>query len=187
LTSYLPSDSSRDEALMRRVQSGEREAFRELMRRWQAPLFRFFAVVGLDRHDCEDCVQETFLRLFAYRERYRPRGSGLRAFLFRIARNVSIDSFRRARNRRGWVSVDALAADPASEDRCSLWNDRFDLETALRDLPARLRVVVALNLFEGLSYRETAEALDLPTGTVKSRMHHALLRLRAVLRPELEV
>lgn len=175
------NDAARDDVLMDLVCRGSSEAFRELVERWQAPLHQFFRLMGIDRSAAEDCLQETFLRLFAYRGRYRPRHGGFRAFIFRLGRNVSVDLFRRAGRS---VAGASLESEPAVAAGAVGIDDRLDCEWALAHLPERLRAVVVLSIYEGLSYREIADVLDLPVGTIKSRMHYALIRLRSAFEDE---
>jgi RNA polymerase sigma-70 factor (ECF subfamily) len=167
---------------MEGVRSGSKEAFLELMRRWQSPLSRHFSLLGVARSDLDDCTQETFLRVFRYRDRYRQYPAGFRAFLFRIARNVAADSFRDKDKTRRHLSLDSyLDHAPAAPDPTSAWENALDVREIVSSLPARLREPLVLVVFDGLSYAETAELLGVPLGTVKSRMHHALNRLREVL------
>lgn len=161
------------------IRDDSRDAFRVLVKRWQRPLYRFFALMGVERSSAEDCVQETFLRVFSYRDRYRSLKTGFRAFLFRVGRNVSTDLFRKAERRKCLVPLEGDV--PEQDLSGELRDDRLDCEWALSRLPERLRAVVVLNVFEGLSYRETAQVLRIPVGTVKSRMHYALIQLRETL------
>lgn len=167
-----------DEHLMNAIRNGSKDAFRKLMTRWQRPVYQFMRLMGVDASEGEDGVQEVFLRIFAYRHRYRPIGSGFRAFLFHVSRNVAIDVLRKARRM---ARSGPRGSEPTADHRVPFWNDSFDCQWALDLLPERLRIVVVLNVYEGLSYRETAEALQIPVGTVKSRMYYALARLREVL------
>lgn len=170
-----------DNELMHAVRSGSKDAFRELMARWQGPVYQFFRLMRVDRTEAEDGVQEVFLKIFSYRDRYRAVDAGFRSFLFKVSRNVAIDFLRKSMRR---ARVGPLESEPTAEHSVPLWNDRFDSEWALDRLADRHRVVVLLNVFAGLTYSETADALGLPVGTVKSRMHYALVQLRETLHVE---
>ena len=176
-----PSLSATDEALLRRVAEGCQRSFVLLAKRHERELFRLFRLLGADAHEAEDCAQETFLRLFSYRSRCVSGNGGVSWLLYRIARNVRADCLRKKLRSPGPIvrgcDVDALAA---AEDLART-DARLDLEAALQALPEKLRLVVVLNIFQGLRYREVAATLGIPLGTVKSRMHLALLRLREVL------
>ncbi len=172
-----------DETLIQKAAGGSHPAFVELVERRGRELFRFFRFLGADSHEADDCVQETFLRLFAYRRRFRASfAGGFRALLYRVARNVRADALRRKRRAPPYLPLHHALHAVARDDRGSPAIERsMDLEWALLSLPEKLRGVVVLNVFQGLTYREIAEALQIPLGTVKSRMSLALLRLREVL------
>jgi RNA polymerase sigma-70 factor (ECF subfamily) len=172
-----------DVELMRLVAAGDRDAFATLVRRHERPLVNFFRRLGADAHEAEDCAQDTFLRLFQYRDRYRP-AAPFPVFLHRLARNAWADCFRRgSRWRRNEASGGAAAAGAPMELAA---DDRLDLEGAVRALPAPLRWVVLLSVHQGLAYAEIAAVLGIPEGTVKSRMFHAVRRLREALRAGVE-
>lgn len=171
-----------DAALMLRARADDRDAFAVLVKRHQKMLLNFFARSGV-QYDCEDLVQQTFLRLYRYRERYTPTAK-VTTFLFLLARQVWIDELRR-RTRRERL-VEGLAAEPHPEQVEPLAADAgaaggLDLEQALAALPEGLRQVVELGVYQDLPYAEVAEILAIPVGTVKSRMFNALAKLRAFL------
>ncbi len=130
---------------------------------------------GLDVLD-DDLVQETFLR--AWRERTRLRHALTpRAYLFGIARHVAIDALRRARPQD--ILPADLPAEPVAET-----DERLPLlRAAIAALPATHREPLLLKLQQELSYAEIAAVLDLPLGTVRSRLHYAIERLHLVLNP----
>ncbi len=168
-----------DAALMCRVRADDRDAFAVLVKRHQKMLLNFFARSGV-QYDCEDLVQQTFLRLYRYRDRYTPTAK-VTTFLFLLARQVWIDELRR-RTRHERL-VDGLAAEPHPESVAPVAADAgaagvMDLEQALAALPEALRAVVELGVYQDLPYAEIAEILAIPVGTVKSRMFNALARLR---------
>lgn len=180
------SATSREEALLRRLAAGDKDAFAELIDLRGRELFRFFRLLGADPHEADDCVQETFLRLFAYRQRIRPSSvQGFRVLFYRIARNVRADALRRKLKGPQCVSVEHVLEVVAPDGASQLFAEwSLDLDWALAALPEKLRAVVVLNVFQGLPYREVAMALGIPEGTVKSRMSLAVQRLREVLRVE---
>jgi RNA polymerase sigma-70 factor (ECF subfamily) len=171
-----------DEELMLRTGRGDRAAFAELVQRHHAGLLALFRRRGLDRHGAEDCVQDTFLRLLRAADSYRPRAP-FGAFLVRLARNALVDW----RRRRGAADA-ALAAgageSPADEPAARAGlppGDRLDLAHAVAGLSAKLRAVVELSVRHGYSHVEIARLLGVPHGTVKTRMHWAVRKLREAL------
>ena len=164
-----------DDDLMQQVRKGRLAAFAVLVERYQKPLLNFFLRLGVDR-DAEDLVQQTFLRIYTARESYRP-AARFPTFLFCVARNLWIDWLRRECRREDML----LEYREIAATRESSWvsvESYLDVKAALAALPHHLRLVVVLTVYHGLTYREVAEVLDVPIGTVKSRMHAAISRLR---------
>ena len=130
-------------------------------------------------HDAEDLVQETFLR--AYRGFHRfEAGTNIRAWLFTILHRVRTDAFRQAgRSPRTVEMTGQGPAVPAPQD--ALASGGEVLERALLALPEAFRAAVVLRDVEDLSYEEIAQALDVPIGTVMSRIHRGRGLLRAAL------
>ena len=172
-----------DAPLMFRVRDGDdRDAFAVLVKRHQKMLLNFFARSGV-QYDCEDLVQQTFLRLYRYRERYVATAK-FTTFLFLLARQVWIDELRRRKRQERLAA--GLAAEPPPEHAAPVAADMtasggMDLERALAALPEGMRQVVELGVYQELPYAEVAEILGIPVGTVKSRMFNALAKMRAFL------
>jgi RNA polymerase sigma-70 factor, ECF subfamily len=133
----------------------------------------------LRSRDADDLVQETYLRAFAARHRYRS-GSNAGAWLHRILVNTALSEHRRgARERRMNAR---LAVEPRAESHDSEPMPGLDaLDDALATLPAHERHVVELTELRGLRYRDAARELDCPIGTVMSRLHRARKHLRKKL------
>jgi RNA polymerase sigma-70 factor, ECF subfamily len=185
-----------DIELMLRAREGDVAAFQHLAQRYREPLRRFFAAVLADPSQADDCVQETFLRLWLARHRYRPEAP-LRSYLFRIARNYFLNRVRdepevlvadvaedeTGRRGDGATGRTAPLPDDLLVARYRLWRIR----RAVASLPAHHRLVFTLAHDESLSYSEIARILEIPVGTVKSRMSAAVRMLRERLpREELE-
>ena len=172
-----------DADLMLRVRGDDDGgAFAVLVTRHQKMLLNFFIRSGV-QYDYEDLAQQTFLRLYRYRERYVATAK-FTTFLFLLARQVWIDELRRRRRRERLA--DSLAVEPHQEfvepANASAGTDGdLDLVRALAALPVGLRQVVELGVYQELAYAEIAEILGIPEGTVKSRMFNALAKLRAEL------
>lgn len=166
-----------DAALMLRVKAGEHEPFADIVRGHQRPLVNFFARMGVSVSEAEDMAQDTFLRLFKYRQRYEPRAK-LSTFLHLLARQVWLDRLRKTKRqedfRQSVLEQDAQPGTYSSATDAAAAR----AEEALRRLPDGLRDVVVLGVYQQLPYREIAEVLGIAEGTVKSRMFHAMSRLR---------
>jgi len=146
--------------------------------------------------DAEDLVQETYLRAFRFRDRFIP-DSNLRAWLFKILSNTAISRFRHLSHEQGDTSLDDMGefelygqavgnrggglGESAEEQALNRILD-IDVRHALEELPEPFRLAVLLSDVEGFSYKEIADVLDVPLGTVMSR----LFRGRRMLRSRLE-
>ena len=171
-----------DAALMLRVRNGDHDAFSVVMRTYEKKVLNFFIRLGV-LYDAEDLTQQTFLRLYRYRDRYEPTAK-VSTFLFLMARQVWIDELRK-RNRRKKL-VESLAKEKAGDVARSAADEvaatgTTDLQQALATLPENMRIVIELGVYQELPYSEIAKILDIPEGTVKSRMFNALAQLRRVL------
>jgi RNA polymerase sigma-70 factor (ECF subfamily) len=163
------------------VRRGSPGAFEALSDRWRPRVVNFLVSIGADPHEAEDAAQDTLLRVFRYRDAYRP-DHPFRAFVFTLARRSFLDARRRAvrwERRQAPVPVEDEPGVPLSPHGSTAdAADRMDLAAAVASLPRRLRDVVELGAIRGLPYHRVAALLGLPVGTVKSRMHHAVARLR---------
>ena len=187
-----PSDSE----LMERFGAGDDEAFRLLVERHQKPLLNFFWRRCFDRQLAQDCTQEVFLRLVRHRGRWKPQAK-FTTYMYRIAENLWIDRYRSRKAAPAMASLQAPAGEDAGElgqvvpGRSRLPEDGAAseelaerLQKALDSLTEDQRSVFLLAETRGLKYQEIGEILDIPVGTVKSRMHAAIHRLRALLEEE---
>lgn len=166
-----------DVELMEKARNGDLSAFAVIVKRHQQPLMNFFRRMGVYT-DAEDMVQETMVRLFRYRDRYRPTAK-FTTFLYLLARQVRLDHLRKevrrdelTRELRSDFAEDSLLAEEP------YLRIGYDVEDCLSVLADEMREIVVLNIYQGLTYAEIAEALEIPVGTVKSRMFYALKKMR---------
>ena len=167
-------------ALMLAVARGSESAFATLVREHQKSLLNFFARMGASS-DCEDLVQETFVRLFRYRRRYQPTAR-FTTFLYHLARNVWADRGRKIVRLERLATEFQNEVEIASQRAPERSGEPVDIEAALDRLSPKLREVIVLNIYQGLRYQEVADVLEIPLGTVKSRINLALARLKELLR-----
>lgn len=135
--------------------------------------------------EAEDLVQDAVLRAFRAYARFQP-GTNLRAWLFRILRNTYVDRLRRHGRESQVIDRDAEAPEtgPAVEEfqsQARRERSAADLEAALDELPAELRMVLLLVDGEGMRYEEVAQVMECPVGTVRSRVHRGRRLLRQKL------
>ena len=173
-------DDTTDTQLMLRVGEGDDDALAALVHRYQGPLVNFFRSMGL-HSGADDAVQETFLRLYRYRDRYEPRAS-FRTFIYMIARQVSVDAVRKGRRYGDMLERAAQEKESDAAPDLRRGAGLALAEELLMTLPEAMREVVVMSLCQGMKYDEISEALDIPVGTVKSRMFNAMIRLKEALR-----
>ncbi len=167
-----------DAPLMRLIVKGNLEAFEELVARWQVRLMNFFLRCGV-RNEAEDLTQQTFLRIYRYRDRYRP-SARVSTFLYLIARQVWVDHWRKRRRIERTADAFTQEIQIAAAD-CGLPENPLllDLPAALDRLSPALREVVERSFLMDQPHQEIADAMNIPVGTVKSRLFNALRSLRA--------
>jgi RNA polymerase sigma-70 factor (ECF subfamily) len=184
--------SDDDREVVRRVQGGETEAFEVLVEKYKRKTFRLAYGVLRDQEEALDVSQEAFVK--AYRSLPKFKGdSAFYTWLFRITMNLALDR-RRQRIARA-KSLGGEAVSPEEWERTAVSSDtppdeeavsadrRARIGQALESLPEHHRAIIILSDIQGLSYREIAEVLAIPMGTVMSRLHNARKRLRDVLGP----
>ncbi len=169
--------------LVTRAQRGERNAFSELVRiHAQGVMNVIYRMCG-DVHIAEDAAQETFIQAWLHLASYRPQAS-LRNWLYRIAVNAATDILRKEKRILPNALEDMQLKDPqpgpeaifSQEERTGI------VQKAVLGLPDASRAVLVLREYEGMSYHEIADALDIPVGTVMSRLNYA----RKLLKDKLE-
>jgi len=165
---------------MARAARRDQEAFTTLVRRHQAALVNFFRRMG-DYSSAEDLAQETFIRLFRYRRKYRPTAK-FTTFLYVLARRRWSDHCRALKRRKrayAKVAEEAETQEPTRNDSADEAKAR--VSAALAGLTEEMRTVVVMSVYQGFKYREIADVTGIPLGTVKTRMFHALRRLKEAL------
>ncbi len=147
-----------------------------------AVLWRYAVRLTGDPSRAEDVVQETLLRAWQHPEVTDDAERSPRAWLFTVARNMIIDEQRSSRFRRESESLDVPGApDPAGGDEVNTALDRLLLGDALAQLSADHRAVIRRSYYQGWTTAQIAEDLQIPEGTVKSRLHYAMRTLRLAL------
>ncbi len=177
------------------AQRGREPAYRELIRRYERPVFSLVFRMVRDRELAEDLAQDTFIKVLQHIDRYRPEFK-FSSWLFKIANNVAIDHLRRRQldtismdGSPHAVTSDAVQAtsfDVSAHDESALERlEAKELGSAIEDAIAQLRpeyrACILLRHVEDKSYEEIAATLDLPLGTVKTYIHRARHELRGLL------
>ncbi len=182
-----------DAALMLAFKHGDVSAFTTLVDRHRDAVVTYFSVMSRDRDLAEDLAQELFVKLFRHRNDYEPKAA-FKTYVFSLARNLWIDAYRSRRRYASQQSLDASAGDdaPALGERLEAEIERPEtgaeraetaerIREAVAKLPPDMREVFVLGAVQERDYAEVAETLAIPVGTVKSRMFHAVRKLRVLL------
>ncbi len=189
-----PWRSDRNEPdLLAQYRDGDPAAFRALVDSYRDRMLQFFYRLCWDRDRAEDLVQELFIKLIMGSKRYRPQGR-MSTFVYRVATNLWIDHYRALRPRPRMYSYDQVvhpdgdaapqqfASDEAAPtDQLIDSEQRADMRRALGRLTEPHRLVFELAVYQERPYSEISELLDIPVGTVKSRMHNAVIALKGML------
>jgi len=181
-----------DDRLIDDALAGRAEAFGCLVSRYQDRLFHAMANILGSVEDARDVVQDAFVQAFLKLEGFR-RSSGFYTWVYRIAFNLAAT---RRRRRRATVSLDGdpalrgggLADAGAPPDHRLVEQERADrVRGALRALDEQFRTVLVMREIDDCSYETIADVLDLPIGTVRSRLHRARAQMRELLKEVLEI
>ena len=189
-----------DDDLVERLQTGDPRAFRALFDKYHRRAFAVAVGVLKNEDDALDAVQEAFVKVHKNIHNFQG-SSSFYTWLYRIVMNVSIDHVRRASRRKtvdfdetfgqtGNEAAPTIAITPnlidADPTRSALRRELAKaIESALAELPEHHRAVIVLREVEGMSYEEMAEVLEVPKGTIMSRLFHARKKLQASLAPYL--
>jgi RNA polymerase sigma-70 factor (ECF subfamily) len=166
-----------DEELVAQLASGDEQALQELLRRYERPVSSFIYRHTAGR-DVEDLFQETWIRVVGSARRFDP-SRRFSTWLFQIAINLCRDWHRRDRPVAELDPEQTIDSEPFG-----LAEARLDAAQLLAKLPEAQREVIILRYFHDLSEKQVAEVVGCPAGTVKSRLHHALAQLTALVGKE---
>lgn len=190
-------NATSDETLIHQCLAGRREAFGQLVERYQHRLYHGLLHVLGSAEDAQDIAQEAFVSAFEKLSSFKGQAA-FYSWLFRIALNASVSA--RRKTRRMSVSVETRreenGLEPSDENPSAEPSYAMDVadrqrlvRQALSELSEEFRTALVLKEMDGMSYEEIAEVVEVPLGTVRSRIHRARLELRAklatLLKPEL--
>ena len=185
-----------EQLLLSYREDGDGMVFEQLVQRYERELYNYLRHYLGDAQMAEDVFQTTFLQVHLKCKKFEP-GRKVRPWLYTVATNQAIDAQRRNRRHR-MVSLDRRFGNGSQEDVAALVDlldsgeanptEQFEsaerremVHTVVDRLPDSLKQVVILVYYQGLKYREAAEALEIPVGTVKSRLHSAIFKLNEAL------
>ncbi|MFQ5967026.1 MAG: ECF RNA polymerase sigma factor SigK [Acidimicrobiia bacterium] len=180
-----PADSPPDlDGLLLRVAWGDRDSFEQLYDRVAGKVFGLVLRVLRNRAQAEEVSQEVLIEVWRHADRFKPARGHAMTWIMTIAHRRAVDRVRSegaARSREERVGVNPGPAADIVADRVVEGLERDRVREALTSLTNLQREAIELAYFGGRTYREIAELLDTPLGTIKTRMRDAVIRLRTVL------
>jgi len=163
--------------LVKQALSGNRKSFEHIVKKYQSSVARTTISMLGQSADAEDVGQETFIRFYRSMDHYKGEAA-LGTYLTRIAINLSLNALKK-REKRRWLSLDGkIENSTTGEDAHGKKDNKELIEMALKQLDPDFRSVVVIRLIQGYSTKETAEILDIPPGTVLSRLSRAQQKLK---------
>jgi len=180
-----------DKELIERAMRGDERAYRDLLERYQRPVYNICLRMVRNEQEAQDLAQDAFVKVFGMLDRYNP-SYAFSNWLFKITSNLCIDSMRKRR-------VDTVPMDQPISSEKGEYERQYEspsddpeevmvkgqkmrmLAKAIDQLPEHYRIMIVLRHQEDLSYEEIAEALEVPLGTVKARIHRAREMLKSRL------
>ena len=170
-----------DSELIAQSLRGKGSSFGTLVLRYRTVAIGVAYRICGDAALAEDVAQDAFLRIWDRLSTFRP-GGNFRGWLSRIVANLTVDALRRQKPTVALAEIPVPSPNPGPE-AVALQRERAEaVRAAIMKLPVHTRAALVLREYEGLSYREVADVLDIPLGTVKSRLNDARRRLQAELR-----
>ena len=181
-----PKDAAAETSLIEQARNGDRNAFGELVCRYYPGVVQVIYRLCNERGLAEDMAQEAFVRAWVNLPSFRPQSS-FRNWLYRIAVNATLDVLRRKPEERlEDEDMQMLADQTPGPESALIEKERLAvLQEAVSALPEAARTVLVLREYGDLSYQEIAGVLDVPIGTVMSRLNYARNRLRELLKAQL--
>jgi RNA polymerase sigma-70 factor, ECF subfamily len=175
-----------DQDLIVSAQHGDRQAYGELVCRYRDGVVNVVYRLCGDPGLAEEAAQEAFIRAWQHLRSYKPQFS-FRSWVYRIATNVALDVLRREPETTDVEAMPLRSASDGPEENLENRERIEKVRRAVLALPPVSRTVIVLREYEGLSYQEISTALDIPMGTVMSRLNYARKQLRQALADYLEV
>jgi RNA polymerase sigma-70 factor (ECF subfamily) len=182
----LKTSATETEAmLVSRAQAGDREAFSEIVRHYHQGMINVVYRMCGDGNLAEDAAQTALIHAWQRLQSYRPQAS-FRSWLYRIALNAALDILRRQKPDMDVEKMPLVSSEDQPDVAVERQERLEQVRRAVLALPEASRAVIVLREYEGLSYQEIAGVLDIPLGTVMSRLNYARTRLLETLKPYLE-
>lgn len=170
-----------DFELLDKIEAGDRDAFNELVRKYQKPLYGMLYRMVSNQEDAADLLQKTFIKAFTGLKSFERRSS-FKTWLYQIAINLAKNVYR-DRARFDQVNIDdvVIKRNPRTLDNLIRSESRLLLRKALTSLPEKQRLTLLFRIQEGKKFDEIAEVMKCSIGTAKANYHHAVQKLKVLM------
>ena len=175
---FMADSPYTDDELVEQCKQGQKEAFAAVYYRYRTRIFSFCLTLVRNPSDAEDALQDVFRYIFSKLRYYESKGR-FKSFIFKIAHSTSIDILRRRSKQAVMPEEFEIPVEETERPRAEQIEQ---LRICIAKLPPMYREIMALRVLDDLAYEEISDVLDLPLGTVKSRIHHAVSLVRKMLR-----
>jgi RNA polymerase sigma-70 factor, ECF subfamily len=199
----VPTLATDDLILVQRVRSGDQRAFKQLVERYQRKVYAVAYGMLKDKEEAKDVTQEAFVKVYRYLDHFKGDAS-FYTWLYRITSNICIDAMRRknASKADGHAEFDEAVRMDTSEANLGALGSKLGtnpqksilrkelaekIAAAFQEIPEEHRNILLLREVEGMSYDDLARTLQIPKGTVMSRLFHARLKMQKVLNAYVEL
>lgn len=164
------------------LENGDKKAITLLYDNYADALYGVIKKVISDDDTAQDVLQETFVKIWRYSKKYDSSKAKLFTWLYRIAYNSSIDKVRSLKNKTGKeVQIETSAVYKVSSGELN--QDVLDIKKHLKSLDEKYQIVINALFFEGMTQQEASDELDIPLGTIKSRLKIGLRELKKIYNP----
>ncbi|MBM7588030.1 RNA polymerase sigma-70 factor (ECF subfamily) [Bacillus pakistanensis] len=167
------------QSLMLRYQKGDEEALEHLYVYLKGPLYEFLFRYCRDEQLSIDLVQDAFVKLQQNKVSFAPEKSNIKTYLYQIGYNLMITKLNRRTKWRKLLPFLLFERKPSEFD-----DEHLSLRQLLMQLPEKQRAIIILHYFDDMTQKDIAEVLNLPLGTVKSRLHHGIKTLKSMIEKE---
>ncbi|MBJ6369523.1 RNA polymerase sigma factor [Snuella sedimenti] len=174
--------SSIEKEIVRLLKGGNKKAITLLYENYADSLYGVIKKVISDEDTAQDVLQETFIKVWRYSKKYDASKAKLFTWLYRIAYNSAIDKVRSLKNKtEKEVQIDVSPVYKITINELN--QDVLDIKTHLKTLDEKYQIVINALFFEGMTQQEASEELDIPLGTIKSRLKIGLRELKKIYNP----
>ncbi|MGM0747569.1 MAG: RNA polymerase sigma factor [Bacillota bacterium] len=174
-----------DEELMEKVKQKDMEAYNSLYTRHAQKTYQFIFLYIRQKQAAEDLLQETFIRVYVKSRTYKSEKASFRTWLHQIAHRLCIDHYRK-HSKFKWQQIEPNEHEDAESGSVEYHvQNKMLIQQYVGQLPAKERSILILAYYQGFSGREISHILNIPEGTVKSKLHYSLKKLNKQLKKEM--